>query len=466
MEVICPKCSHGQEFSVEVKDYKGYVCPSCYAYFKSDGNLLDFKFIQHLRKLSPNVVTSLNESVQKGRKNFSIITIIEREDSYNYSNFEYVGLTANDDDLYFGHGDDYYCILHAVENKKIKSLKHDSLQFSNFKHSLEFDENLSVKAAAGFVFEDLTKPTRNKTFIHNHNENKFISEEEIDGEKEYYSGSYVQFDYFKNYFEQLRNRTIIEEDSKLIFYKIIGFSAIILALIFYLLNFNNLLKQKISFYETFESNNTTNQFVGKSFELTGTQKMLVFDGISETNISGLNLWVRLVNEKTNEVNESKLLVHYPNDVNHASGITVEFCKVPAGTYHMVFETSSNFDKAIEYKIDYRLVHGNIKYYPFIIALLALFIISLVAYNSIFNENKGNEFYKKLMHVDYKIVLKQLHLGYVLAAIIVLLTAYTTYQNYIKTCATSTSLNTLEDHTYTGSRSHYYRSYSSDGSGHK
>ena len=466
MEVICPKCSHAQEFSVEVKNYKGYVCPSCYAYFKTDGNLLDFKFIQHLRKLSPNVVTSLNESIKEGRKKFSIITIIEREDSYDYSNFEYVGLSHIGKDVYFGHGNDYYCVLKSVDNNKIKTLKHDSIQFSNFKHTLGFDENLRVKAASGFVFEDLTKPTRNKTFIHNHNENKFISEEEIDGEKEYYSGSYLSFDYFKNYFQLLRNRTIIEENTKLIFYKIIGFSAIILALIFCLLNFNNLVKQKISFYETFESNKTTNQFVGKSFELKGTQKMLVFDGISETNISGLNLWVKLVNEKTNEVSESKLLVHYLNDINYASGITVEFCKIPAGSYHMVFETSSNLDEPIDYKIDYRLNHGNIKYYPLIIGLSILFLIALVSYNDFFSGNKGNEFYKELLSVNYKIVLKQLNLGYVLAATIILFTAYTTYQNYIKTCATSTSLNTLEDHTYTGSRSHYYRSYSSDGSGHK
>ena len=107
---------------------------------------------------------------------------------------------------------------------------------------------------------------------------------------------------------------------------------------FILLNFNNLFSQKFTFDEQFTSTQFTNQFIGQSFKLEGTDRRLIFDGISETNEKDVNLKIHLVNEKTNQVQESIFLNHYDNDINFASGITIDFCKVEAGIYHLVFET--------------------------------------------------------------------------------------------------------------------------------
>ncbi|MBS7333698.1 MAG: hypothetical protein KIG88_08915, partial [Weeksellaceae bacterium] len=317
----------------------------------------------------------------------------------------------------------------------------------------------------GFVFEDLNGATTNSTYINTSNENKFISEEIIDGKKEYYSGAYLSIDQFRNYFRNAKSVGYIGTDAQLLFFKLFGLLAVVLVSIFMLINLNNLRKQKVNIEEKFTSAETSNQFIGQSFKLTGNTKKLVFDGISETNNKDLNLWVKLVNETTNEVRESKMLIHYDNNINYASGVTVEFCKIPAGTYHMVFETSSNLIQPIDYNIDYRLMHGDIRYLPLIVALGILFLIGYLIYNNKFLID-GNPFYSNLTHVSYDDILKLYQLKYIIIGGLILFTAYNIYINYLEECTTSTSLNYLEDHTYTGSRTHYYRSYSTDGSGHK
>ena len=469
MNVVCSKCKHDQEFDVEVKDYKGYICPSCHSYFKTDykGLILDTEFLyeKKFNNLSKSVVAELNEKIRVKNKTYRIITIIERKDDSGTIHFEYVGLSDKDEDIYFSHAYDYFSQLHAIEENDLEFIDKDTVKFYRHKYNLEYIDNCKIENAVGFVFEDLNGATTNNTYIHSFNDNKFISEEHIDGNKEYYSGAYLSIDQFRFFFKNAKSVSYIGTEAQLLFYKLFGLVAVVLVSLFLLINFNNLRKQKISFDEKFSQTTTSNQFIGESFSLGGTTKKLIFDGISETNNKELNLWVRLVNEKTNEVRESKMLVHYDNNINYASGITVEFCKIPAGTYHMVFETSSNLNEPLNYDIDYRLVHGDINYLPLIIALGALFMIGYLIYDNTFLVEE-TPFYSNLTHVTYDDILKLYHLKYIIIGGLLIFTAYIVYSNYLEECTTSTSLNYLEDHTYTGSRTHYYRNYSSDGSGHK
>lgn len=469
MNVICPKCNHDQHFDVEVKDYKGYVCPSCYSYFKANykGLILDTDFVyeKELSPVSKNVVTTLNEEIRVKNIRYSIITIIERCDDSGITHYEYVGLSKKGDDIYFSHAYNYFSQLSIIEEKDVDFVDEDTLKLARHKYNLESIVQCKIENAVGFVLEDLTGSSTNTTYQHCFNDNKFLSEEVIDGKKEYYSGAYLSIEQFRFYFQNAKSVSYILNEANLLFFKLFGLVAIVLVALFMLVNLNNLRKQKVSFDETFNSDKSTTQFVGQSFILKGDSKKLVFDGISETNNVALNLWVKLVNEKTNEVRESKLLVHYPNDINYASGITIEFCKIPAGTYHMVFETSSNSIQAMEYSIDYRLVHGDINYTPLLIALGILFMIGYLIYNNTFLID-GTPFYSKLTHVSYDDILGLYQLKYIIIGGLLFFSAYIVYTIHFEECTTSTSLNTLEDHTYTGSRTHYYRSFSSDGSGHK
>lgn len=469
MNIVCPKCEHNQSFAVEVKDYKSYVCPSCHSYLKTDykGLILEteFKYDKKFDKLSKSVVTELNEKIRVKNKTYHIITIIERRDDSGIVHYEYVGLSADDDDIYFSHAYDYFSQLQVIDEKDLEFIDEETVKLSRHKYNLTFIDKCKVINAVGFVFEDLNGATTNSTYINTSNENKFISEELIDGKKEFYSGAYLSIDQFRNYFKNAKSVGYIGTDAQLLFFKLFGLLAVVLVSIFMLINLNNLRKQKVNIEEKFTSAETSNQFIGQSFKLTGNTKKLVFDGISETNNKDLNLWVKLVNETTNEVRESKMLVHYDNNINYASGVTVEFCKIPAGTYHMVFETSSNLNQPIDYNIDYRLMHGDIRYLPLIVALGILFLIGYLIYNNKFLID-GNPFYSNLTHVSYDDILKLYQLKYIIIGGLILFTAYNIYINYLEECTTSTSLNYLEDHTYTGSRTHYYRSYSTDGSGHK
>lgn len=469
MNVICPSCHHDQHFDVDVKEYKGYVCPSCYSYFKVDydagKSLQDFLFVKKFDKPSAHLATSLNEKIKDKKTHYHIITLIERSSDSNEISFEYVGLSNLNKDIYFAHSNNYMAKLYQILESDLTVIDDLTYRYAKQKYNLEYDEKCIVLNAVGFVFEDLTASTQNKTYIHSFNENKFLSKELIDNQKEFYIGTYLESYFFKQYFKKFDELDNIGSQAELLFYKIIGAVALIITGLFLMFNFNNFKRQKLSFDEVFHSPSVTNQFVGESFTLSGNTKRLIFDGISETNNKDLNLWVRLVNETTNEVQESKILGHYSNDINFASGITVEFCRVPAGTYHMVFETSSNHESTLEYKIDYRLLHGKIDWTILVIGLIILFVIAYFVYKNTFM-NEDRIFYDNLVYIDYKIILKQDYLGYILLIFSLSFGGYMVYQNYIEECTTSTSLNTLEDHTYTGSRVHYYRSYNSYGSGHK
>ena len=98
-----------------------------------------------------------------------------------------------------------------------------------------------------------------------------------------------------------------------------------------------------------------------------------------------------------------------------------------------------------------------------IGIVLLVILCHLIYKQLFTEK---EFYLNYITINYKDILTQYYFGYLLLGFILIFSSYIIYSNYFENCTSSTAVNVLEDHTYTGSRSHYYRVYSSDGTGHK
>lgn len=468
MDIICPTCNHNHHFDVDVTDFKGFVCSSCSSYFKGNYknsfDAPDFQFVHQFPNRLDGILPVLNEALKINNKTYRIITILVREGIKNGSiNYEYVALDATDSSLYYSHGHEYFCKLIELDEKAIKRIDEDHLKYNH--HSYAFEESLTSKVtfAEGFVFEDLTQLSTARTYEHSYNEDKFVSEEVFDGYTEYYSGTYLEANTFKKLFKKVRDTGDVKEQAQLLFVKLSALAVLITTVLFILLNFNNLFSQKFTFDEQFTSTQFTNQFIGQSFKLKGTDRRLIFDGISETNEKDVNLKIHLVNEKTNQVQESIFLNHYDNDINFASGITIDFCKVEAGIYHLVFETVRQSEVPMEYKIDYRLKFGEIDYMVLFIGIVLLVILCHLIYKQLFTEK---EFYLNYITINYKDILTQYYFGYLLLGFILIFSSYIIYSNYFENCTSSTAVNVLEDHTYTGSRSHYYRVYSSDGTGHK
>lgn len=468
MDVICPKCKHNHHFDVDVTDFKGFVCSSCSSYFKgsykNSFEAPDFEFVHQFSNRSDSILPVLNEALKINKKTYRIITILVREGINNGSiNYEYVALDATDSSLYYSHGHGYFCKLIELDEKAIKKIDADRLKYNHHNYTLEESLTSKVTFAEGFVFEDLTQLSTARTYEHSYNEDKFVSEEEFEGYTEYYSGTYLDANTFKKLFKKVRDAGDTKNQAQLLFIKLSVLAVLFSIALFLLLNFNNLFSQKFTFDEQFTSAQHTNQFIGQSFKLEGTDRRLIFDGISETNEKDVNLKIHLVNEKTNQVQESIFLNHYDNDINFASGITIDFCKVEAGIYHLVFETARQSEAPMEYKIDYRLKFGEIDYMVLFVGIVLLVILCHLIYKQLFTEN---EFYLNYITINYKDILSQYYFGYLLFGFMLIFSSYIIYSNYIENCTSSTAINVLEDHTYTGSRSHYYRVYSSDGTGHK
>lgn len=470
MDIVCPKCNHSHHFDVEVTNYKGFVCSSCHSYFKGEYknrfDAPDFEFVKQFDFNSTSVLTFLNEKIERFKNPLYTITILIRRNQSNSDlSYEYVLSSDLSEPKYFSHGQDYFCTLLDLESKSVKSIDSSKIKVNNSTYQLDDHSVFEVIYAEGFVFEDLTTSSITSTYQHTYNENLFISEEQFGEHKEYYKGQYISFYLVKDYFQKARDIGDRRNNARLIFFKTALLTVLTCVVLFFLLNFRNLSYQEFKFYETFSTSESQTQFIGQSFVLEGSPKPLIFDGISETNLPEVTFWVKLVNEKTNQVQESKLLKHFHNDVNYASGVTIDFCQVEAGTYHLVFETSRLSTDSLDYKMDYRLKFGDIKYAPlFFLGVIIIILFSM--YHKHFFENEEDNFYDNLLEIGYPSLLKRSYFGVSVGLLIVLFTSYLYYSNFVEQCASSTSSSVLEDHTYTGSRHHYYRSYSSDGSGHK
>ena len=121
---------------------------------------------------------------------------------------------------------------------------------------------------------------------------------------------------------------------------------------------------------------------------------------------------------------------------------------------------------VELSEDYKLTYGGTSYFLFISFLVGA-IILLWVYRYWSSELKNKDFYIRLDHVNLFSILKFRGLGFVLFIFVAAFIVITVLVNSSTSCKTTISTNTLEDHTYTGSRGHYYRSYyDEDGSGHK
>jgi hypothetical protein len=83
-------------------------------------------------------------------------------------------------------------------------------KFERGNYDLTYTDRQRVIYAEGFVFEDLDAESTVKTYIRTIDEDRFISEEFIDDDIEYYQGSYIDeksyfslFDFYKDYNSQV-----------------------------------------------------------------------------------------------------------------------------------------------------------------------------------------------------------------------------------------------------------------------
>jgi len=478
MDVICKKCGHAHRFKIEVTDFSGFVCANCHSYFKGK----TVETLTYVKEFSAPLVmqwATLGESVQFKRNSYYIISKIQRfTKSGEYGN-EFVGLNAKQDDIYFSDGVDYACALHTIEREQVTLLpKSNSCKFGNRHYDLEYTEEQTVVYAEGFVFEDLESMSTTLTYIQTVNEDRFISQEFIDNDVQYYQGIYLgdesYYKIFDTYNDYIARKEIV--GTKL---RNIGvFAVLLLAVLFWVLNWGQIGKDTYKFDEKFPGKKANSEFVGASFELKGDKpKKLVLEGISESKSHPIQLMIKLVNEKTNEIIESGTAVHENNDVNYASGLTVDFCRIQPGIYHLVFVTSStngaaDMDVNFELTEDYKLTYGGTSY-TFLILCLVGIVVLVGIFRSKILAIKNKDFVARAEGLNYFDILKFDRLGVALAAFFAFFVAVSLFVNSSTDCRTTMRTSTLEDHTYTGSRSHYRRSfygsggsYSGYGSGHK
>lgn len=478
MDVICKKCGHLHQFKIEVTDFSGFVCANCHSYFK--GSTLET--LTYVKEFSAPLVmqwATLGELVRFKKNSYWIITKIQRYSKNGEYGNEFVGLNANKEDIYFSDGVDYACALHTVEREKVMLLpKGNTCKFNNRHYDLEYTEEQTVVYAEGFVFEDLQSTSTTNTYIQTVNEDRFISQEFIDNDVQYYQGIYLDDEVYYKIFDSYNNYTAQKEvvGGKL---RNIGvFAILLLAALFWFLNWGQISKDEYKFDEKFSGKKTNSEFVGASFELKGDKpKKLVLNGISESKSHPIQLLVKLVNEKTNEIIEAGTAVHENNDVNYASGLTVDFCRIQPGIYHLVFATSAangTSDMAVNFELteDYKLTYGGTGYTFFILCLVGVVVLlGIFRYQILSIKNKN--FVARAEGLGYFDILKFDRLGIALVAFFAFFVAVNLFVNSSRDCRTTMRTSTLEDHTYTGSRSHYRRSfygsggsYSGYGSGHK
>ncbi|MFD2903436.1 hypothetical protein [Sphingobacterium anhuiense] len=468
MLIICSKCNFKHGFDVEVVDYKGFVCSNCGSYYKGEDHT-NWTFVKVFPKPEYILWTSLGERIGEKKNDYVVITKIQRVNlDGEYSN-EYVGLNSKNNEIYWSDGPDYAAILHSVGLPEIKSVKEDRLKLQTRTYILKYQDTLKVVYAEGFVFEDLDARSQANTYINSINEDRFVSHEIIDNVNEYYSGTYQnQEDYFQTfeYYNEYLSRK--KKTSTILNILTIGF-VILIGLGFFLINRSNIQEYYYQFDQKFTSSKLNNEYIGESFSVNGSEpQKLTFQGISDVNVPNVHLRIKLVNELTNQIQETALLQHHYNEVNHACGISVSFCKVEPGTYHMVFETySTNKNAASVYlNEDYKITFGGVDYWGLIITYVLLVLLVLWIRNSLLGLGKDSLMFVN-KEINYLTVLNYKGFGSWFVILFGLSLGLQYYNKYIKTCTTSYQVNTVEDNTYTGSRYHYYRpTYSDYGSSHK
>ncbi len=460
MEIICLNCSHKQKFPFEVYDYLGYVCPSCHAYYA--GSHPDYwVYRKTFEPLKTPQWPSLSEFILVGNNHPCIITKIQRKSSSGISN-EYVGLTKEDKDVFFSDGEDYYCILASIPFNE-RRIDRNTLTYNQRKYVLEETIEQTVVYAEGFVFEDLEEKSLASTYIDQSSDDRFISEEIINGEKEYYLGTYWSRDQYLSLFDKYRSHKDLSGKlgTKLL---MIFIPLIILpALVFFFYNKPHRIIQTIEFNETFSGPSINNSFVSTAFELKGNvNKTLKYEGFSIPNQSSIQLKMSLVNERTNEVINLRPILHQYNipDQNkegaYANAIDIDFCRVAPGKYHLIYETSGSSTDNSPLKLEERikLMYGGLSYMPLIVTYIALIIGVLVVGAGIVSIDNLKKYSHENPPSSIKLISKS---GFIIFYPAMFLLMFgLQYFNERKSCESRINIDNQVDHTGTGSSRTYFR----------
>ncbi|WDF67411.1 DUF4178 domain-containing protein [Sphingobacterium oryzagri] len=468
MNIQCPQCNHAHSFAVNVRDYQGFVCSNCHSYFKGEGPT-DWVFVKRFPKPDHVLWATLGEIMVINQLNHTVITKIQRVDQSGVYSNEYVGVTQKNQTLYLSDGDDYACVLREVERPTMKFRSDKDVRYKSRSFKLTYTDHQRVCYAEGFVFEDLEAESTTSTYIQSDDEDKLISREQIGDREEVYYGEYWDrqpyHELFQTNYQYVERKLAVAKQLYLVGLVIV----LVLGAAFYIAHKPYMRAYEFSFDQKFASQASHNQFVGESFVLASERPQnLRFKGISESDQNGILLSIKLVNEETNEVYQTKEIQHFFNDVNYASGVEADFCKIAPGSYHLVFETSAPMQPSTNLALaeDYKLTFGGISYWPLIV-IYVLLVLMVLVYRWLFFSPAHATALMRENALHYVDVLKFQKLWLAIGALFALQMGMHYLLQHPKNCSTSTKISTLEDHTYTGSRVHYYRrTYDDYGSSHK
>lgn len=457
MQITCSKCRHKQQFQYEVQEFKGYVCPNCHAYFRGT-NPDSWVFVKNFTLPENPLWPVLNEKINLHNRDYVIITKIQRDNEGTYSN-EYVGLANSEEDIYLSEGPEYACELELIDPKRIDRESADSLRLDTQTYEFEESSKAKVTYAEGFVFEDLDKRSKSTTYSKSYDDTKFVSKEIIDDETEYYFGTYWNKTafarLFSKYDEFQNNQRKVQEKFLLIVLPLF----LLPAILFYFLNQEHFVKQTIKFNETFTSSEIQNSFISTPFELKGTKaKQLKYEGFTVPNVGKLTLQISLVNELTNQVTVLRPFIHATNPKNQANALTIDFCRVKPGKYHLVYETSGDQALTSPLKLEEQvtLVYGGASYVPLIMTYIVGIILLVIL---LLDSGKVSTIEKLTVDgtVSGMAVAKHKGLVVYLLALSLLLYGLQYWIENINPCNQTVDLDAQVDHTQTGTTRIYRRS---------
>ncbi|WP_177761429.1 DUF4178 domain-containing protein [Flavobacterium sp. I3-2] len=456
----CPICSKITELPLTKLHPKTFSCPSCLTISKI--NNYELKFIGQFKEEIENNYTFIGEKIIFQSKTYHVVGISTKRDTSTHEKWnEYIVVDYDGDLFFLSHGSDFNSYLKEFPFKEIENAVTNGrpLSYKTNTYKFDFHQYAETISAQGLFFNNIKSQAFLRTYYNETNDNQFISVEEYDKKTEAFEGNYINSYTFKSLFEKQREQRYLKNNvikNIVLFFAILSF---ILGILHYVVNYNNVNSYSYDSYIT--RNNFVKEIVSDSFKIKGNDQKLKLDFISEVDKKDINVIVSLVNEKTNEHFNGGSFIHFFNSKNLASGNQITFCLLNEGDYHLVFtfnEIGTELNK--NYAIDYKITVGGVSLINLYIFIGICFFAGYIYFEGIKNNLKIKETqtFNALLSYNNKTIL------FLAAGIIVAFLISNYYFVSNKNCNSNLENKSLENATYTGSRSHFiYQTYSNSGS---
>lgn len=456
----CPICSKTTEIPHTKLQPVSFSCPFCLSVANINNGVLSNigKFTREVE----NNYTFIGEKIIFQSKTYHVVGISTKKDTSTKEKWnEYIVVDYDGNLFFLSHGSDFNSYLKEFS---FSTIAHNVNEGKTFKHnktsySFDFFQYAVTESAQGIFFNNITTEAYLRTYKAEYSETKFVSVEKYDEKTEAFEGNYLDSYSFKSLFEKQREQRYLKNNvikNIVLFFAILSF---ILGVLHYVVNYNNVNSYSYESYIT--RNNFVKEIVSDSFKIKGNDQKLKLDFISEVDKKDINVIVSLVNEKTNEHFNGGSFIHFFNSKNLASGNQITFCHLNEGDYHLVFtfnEIETELNK--NYAIDYKITVGGVSLINLYIFIGICFFAGYIYFEGIKNNLKIKETqtFNALLSYNNKTIL------FLAAGIIVAFFISNYYFVSNKNCDSNLENRSLENATYTGSRSHFiYQTYSNSGS---